>query len=204
MRDGTDEKPFSVTSVKPHHTPVDLRNQFMSDVNEVLHSMLLVSRPIDFPFCSAKSENNTMFQIVLTEVLTPKDLRRFGPRFRVTKEKEIEGLTSRGTWRVVCADDLPDNANVMVGRFILSEYIFKAIFVVQGHKDSQNLSLLHKATTLHIRFIRLLLCLESTVKFRVGLQISLRHTYNLPKNCLEMYLLDPHLNLNSPLMNSSS
>jgi hypothetical protein len=32
VRDGQDEKPFSITSVKPHHTPVDISNNFMSDL----------------------------------------------------------------------------------------------------------------------------------------------------------------------------
>jgi hypothetical protein len=93
------------------------------------------------------------------------------------KEKEIEGLARRGTWRVVCAEDLPDNSNVMGGRFDLaiknkdtSEEIFKVRFAVQGHKDSQKFSLLHKATTLHVRSIRLLFCIASMFKFRVWSQ----------------------------------
>jgi Reverse transcriptase (RNA-dependent DNA polymerase) len=65
----------------------------------------------------------------------------------------------------------------MGGRFVLtiknkgtSEEIFKERFVVQGHKDSQKFSLLHKAATLHIRSIRLLLCIASMFNFRVWTQ----------------------------------
>jgi hypothetical protein len=65
----------------------------------------------------------------------------------------------------------------MGGRFVLTiknkdtnEDIFKERFVVQGRKDSQKLSLIHKAATLHLRTIRLLLCLASTFRFRVWTQ----------------------------------
>jgi Reverse transcriptase (RNA-dependent DNA polymerase) len=51
-----------------------------------------------------------------------------------------------------------------------SEEIFKARFVVQGHKDSKKLSLIHKSATLHLRSIRLLLCLASTFRLRVWTQ----------------------------------
>jgi hypothetical protein len=43
VRDGQDGKPFSITSVKPHHTPVDISNHFMSDLRQVFHSTLLNS-----------------------------------------------------------------------------------------------------------------------------------------------------------------
>jgi hypothetical protein len=65
----------------------------------------------------------------------------------------------------------------MGGRFVQTmknkdtiEEILKARFVVQGHKDSQKFSLLHKAATLHIRSIRLLFCVASLFKFRVWTQ----------------------------------
>jgi hypothetical protein len=174
VRDGIDEKPFSITSVKPHHTPVDISNYFMSELRTVFHSLLEASPP-RASYLSHSPDG--YFQINITEVLTPKDSRRFDPRFRHAKEKELEGLARRGTWRVVCTEDLPDNANIMGGRFVLSiknkdtsDEIFKARFVVQGHKDSQKFSLLHKAATLHIRSIRLLLCLASMFKFRVWTQ----------------------------------
>jgi hypothetical protein len=109
-----------------------------------------------------------LFQIGNTEILTQKDRRRFDPQFRAAKEKEIEEFARRGTWRVVWAEDLQDKANVMGGGFVLtinlktiSEDIFQARFVVQGHKHSQEFLLLHKAPTLHVISIRLLFCLAS-------------------------------------------
>jgi hypothetical protein len=120
VRDGGDEKPFSITSVKPHQTPVDISNQFMSDLRTMCHSILLNSPSIAHYHSSAHTETHGLFRIGLTDVLTPKDPRRFDPRFRAAKEKGIEGLARRGIWRVVCAEDLPDNANVKGGRFVLT------------------------------------------------------------------------------------
>jgi Reverse transcriptase (RNA-dependent DNA polymerase) len=177
VRDGQDKKPFSITSVKPHYTPVAISNHSMLDLRQVFHSTLLNSSPRSSNFSCTPTEMGDDYRVGLTYVLTPKDPCRFDPRFRAAKEKEIEGLARRWTWRVVCAEDLPDNANVMGGRFVLTiknkdtiEEIFKARFVVQGHNDSQKFSLLHKAATLHIRSTRLLLCIAFMFNFRVWTQ----------------------------------
>ena len=106
----------------------------MSATHAVLHSLLQAST------LSSPSLSRTNYGVGLSENLTPKDPRRFALRFRAAKEKEIEGLARRGTWRVVCAEDLPEKANVMGGRFVLTiknkdtqEKVLKARFVVQGH-----------------------------------------------------------------------
>jgi hypothetical protein len=157
-----DEEPFSITSVKPHHKPVDISNHPMSDLRQVFYSTLLNSSSRSPNFSSTPTELSADYRVGLTDVLTTNARRRFDPRFRAAKNKEIKGLARHGTWRVVCAEDLPDNANVMRGRFVLTiknintgKEIGKARFVVQGHKDSRTFSLLHKAATLHIRSIRL-------------------------------------------------
>jgi hypothetical protein len=51
VRDGIDEKPFYITSVKPHHTPRELSTLFMSTTQAVLHSLLQAS-PLSSPSIS--------------------------------------------------------------------------------------------------------------------------------------------------------
>jgi hypothetical protein len=139
------------------HTPVDISNHFISDLRQVFHSTLVNSSSISPNFYSTPTELSADYRVGLTDALTPKDPRRFDPHFFSAKEKEIERLKSRGKWRILGAEDLRDNSNVMGGRSALtikykdrSEELFKAIFVVQGHKYSPNISLFHKAATLHV------------------------------------------------------
>jgi hypothetical protein len=79
VRDGIDEKSFSITSVKPHHTPHELSTLFMSTTYAVLHSLLQAS-PLSSPYIA-----RTDYGVGLTEILTPRDPRRFDPRFRAAK-----------------------------------------------------------------------------------------------------------------------
>jgi hypothetical protein len=119
VRDGQDGKHFSITSVKPHHTPVDIINHFMSDLLQVFLSTLLISFTRSPNFSTTPTELIADYRVGLTDMLTPKDPRRFDPRFRAAKGKEIKGLARRATCRVVCAEDLPDNAKSMdVGRSV--------------------------------------------------------------------------------------
>jgi hypothetical protein len=89
VRDGQDEKPFSITSVKPHHAPVDISNHFMSELRQVFHSTLLNSSSRSSNFSITPTELSANYRVGITDVLSPEDTRRFDPRFRAAKEKEI-------------------------------------------------------------------------------------------------------------------
>jgi hypothetical protein len=88
VRDGIDEKPFYINYIKPHHTPRELSTLFMSTIHAVLQSLLQAS-PLSSP-----SLSRTNYGVGLTEILTPKDSRRFDQRLPASKE--IEGLARRG------------------------------------------------------------------------------------------------------------
>jgi hypothetical protein len=81
----------------------------------------------------------------------------FDPRAALldaAKQKEIQELIERGTWKVVLNDEMPENPNIMGGRFVLttkdsgtSMEIYKARYVVQGLRDKKKTSLVHDEST---------------------------------------------------------
>jgi hypothetical protein len=63
-------------------------------------------------------EKSPPFQVHLSEVIGPSDPR--AALFDAEKQKEIQGLIERGTWKVVLKDEMPENPNIMGGRFVLT------------------------------------------------------------------------------------
>lgn len=64
--------------------------------------------------------------------------------------KELEGLFKSGTWKILCSEDVTDNADILGGRFVVQikdegtyKKIWKASFLVQGYKDRMKQSLVH-------------------------------------------------------------
>jgi hypothetical protein len=55
----------------------------------------------------------------VTEAVEKKDPRASGREFSVAKQKELLGLLERGTFKVVLRREIPKNAPVMKGRFVL-------------------------------------------------------------------------------------
>lgn len=113
-------------------------------------------------------------RILITEVLTPRDVRGDSSEFTAAKKREIEGLISRGTWKLVLRDDVPKNANILGGRFVLTikdaetdKPIFKAIYVVQGHRDKEKNFLVHDAQTMRQSSIRMVIALAAVFEFPI-------------------------------------
>ena len=66
------------------------------------------------------NKDNCHPRVFLTEVLPPNDSRSDTPEFVQAKEKELAGLLEKGTYEVVYQDDIPDDSNILGGRFVLS------------------------------------------------------------------------------------
>lgn len=72
-------------------------------------------------------------------------------------QREMEGLAQRGTFEIVCCEDIGRQGkklNGMGGRFVLAIKNFgtgkeacKARFAVQGHSDVEKSLLVHNTTT---------------------------------------------------------
>lgn len=82
--------------------------------------------------------------IFLTEVLEPGDARENSPEFVLAKAKEPDGLICQGAFEIVLRDEISKQANILGSRFVLTikekgtnKEIFKARYVVQGHKDAE-------------------------------------------------------------------
>ena len=102
----------------------------------------------------------------MTEVLDTKDPRTNG--FEDAKQKELEGLIGRGTFKLVLREEIESDPNIVPSRFVLAikhledgkEHL-KARFVLGGHRDRDKRSIVHNANTLKPVSIRLMLALAS-------------------------------------------
>jgi Reverse transcriptase (RNA-dependent DNA polymerase) len=146
---------FSTQQIKPL-----LRDSSSTDIDEdaieITHAML--SR---FTGTDAK-EQSPPFQMHLSEVIETSDPRI--ALFGAAKQKEIQGLIERGTWKVVLKDEMPEYPNIMGGRFVLtikdsstSKEIYKARYVVQGFRGKKKTSLVHDASTSKQQLTKLLI-----------------------------------------------
>jgi hypothetical protein len=83
-------------------------------------------------------------RVGLTECLHPSDPRGLSEKFVPAKKLETKVLIDKGTWRIVKKQDLPKDANILHGRFVLTiknvgteSETYKARYVVQGHRDKE-------------------------------------------------------------------
>jgi hypothetical protein len=98
---------FNVQQAKHYHRGIPA-----NDEAEVLYQMLR-------PFRSTEGmESAPSLSIHVTEVVHPGDPRE--KDFWTAKRKEIDDLIKRGTWKVILKDEMPKNANLMGGRFLLT------------------------------------------------------------------------------------
>ncbi len=113
-------------------------------------------------------------EVLLTKTLHPADKEQFSQRFDEAKAKEIEGLEQKETWTVVDGTNLPSEANVLTGRFVLAiknvgqkDEKAKARFVVQGHRDKEKNFLVHNTTTARQSSTRILASIAAINGFKI-------------------------------------
>jgi hypothetical protein len=68
---------------------------------------------------AAYTKDEADVPVYVTEAVENKDPRSNGPEFSAAKQKELPGLLERGTFKVVLREEIPKNAPVMTGRFVL-------------------------------------------------------------------------------------
>ena len=112
--------------------------------------------------------------IFMTEIIPNSDDRASTPEMLEARAEEIRNLIKRKTFKVILKEDLPADANVLPGRFVLAlkstvdgKIFHKARFVIGGHRDRLKNFMVHSSQTLQPSSIRLLLALASIFGFQV-------------------------------------
>lgn len=87
---------------------------------------------------------------------------------------EINKLMKRGVFDIVLREELPKNANILGGRFVLAikdpntkEERYKARLVVQGHRDRHKPYLVHASPNLKQDTVRMIISLASIMGFEL-------------------------------------
>jgi Reverse transcriptase (RNA-dependent DNA polymerase) len=85
-----------------------------------------------------------------------------------------KGLIERGTRKEVLKDEMPENPNIMGGRFVVtikdsgtSKEIYKARYVVQGFRHKKKASLVHDAFKSKQQSTKLLIGLAAIFAYRI-------------------------------------
>ena len=115
---------------------------------------------------------NTPFYSFITEEIKPNDPR--ARQFSTAKRKEIEGPIKPKTWKIVAKDEVPRNANVLRGLFIVkindsgtNKGIYKARHVIQGYADKLKSSVVHDNPTSRPFSVKILVGLAAVFGFRI-------------------------------------
>lgn len=101
-----------------------------------------------------------------TETLTFGDPRIDSRPMKEAIRKEMDGLFKRGTFRVAVLRD-PTDKNILPSRFVFAvkhengDTVYKARFVIGGHKDLLKKNVVHTASSLSQSSIRVLLAVAA-------------------------------------------
>jgi hypothetical protein len=102
---------FTTQQIKPF-----LRDSSSTDVDE---DAIEITHAMQSRFTSTDAkEKSPPFQVHLSDVIEPSDPR--ATLFDAAKQKKVQGLIERGMRKVVLKDEMPENPNIMGGRFVLT------------------------------------------------------------------------------------
>jgi hypothetical protein len=127
--------------------------------------------------------------------LSPTDPRQNDQKFIDAKQKEIVGLVKRRTWNVALKSEIPANANILRGRFVLAvkdsgtdNEIFKARYVDREFNDIGKAHLIHDSSVSKAECTRMILSLAAIFGFRISssdvTQAYVQSTHNLTRDLI--------------------
>jgi len=109
----------------------------------------------------------------ITEVLKPGDPRATSEPMELAEQAEADGLKRRCVWEKVHKDDVPDNAKILGGRFVLAikqpnipTEVAKARYVAQGCGDREKPFIVHNLSTLRQSSTKVILSTSAVFGWR--------------------------------------
>jgi Reverse transcriptase (RNA-dependent DNA polymerase) len=161
--DGT-IKPFSRSQVKHYHRQLEPESLASNILSHALNST-----------------QEDILDTRVTAVIQYGDPRARDPRMVEAKRKEIRGLLARETFKIVSKREIPQVANVLKGRYVISikdigtlNETWKARFVIQGHRDIEKDIMVRSSTNVQHRSLRLLFVLCSMLGFQIWTQDAIQ------------------------------
>ena len=174
-------------------SPAEASNAWLESLRDLLQD--LFSSPAEDNAISP-DEFDMEFATFLTEVIESSDPRSKSAAFLSAMKKEVRGLEDRGVWVRMSKKDLPENANVLGGRFVLTlknagseRETPKARFVAQGFSDREKDYIIHNVTSLRQSSVRMIASFAASKRFRI-FSHDVTQAYTQSDECLsrELYL----------------
>lgn len=155
--------PFNFIQLKPYLRPAQELQQFFAKLRDCLDKFTTTP--------AVEADSTPIFS---TEVLSSNDPRSKGPRMTDEVKTEVKELIDRKTFKTILKEDIPEDANVLPGRFVLSiksaqdgSQRYKARFVIGGNRDKLKRLMVHSSQTLQPSSIRLTLTLALIHNFDI-------------------------------------
>ena len=150
-------KPYGLVHVRRYFLPEQIASSFMVQLNDCLTYF-------------RESENDTY----AIEILTSKDPCCHSAEMSEAKKKEIKGLLERTISKIIRREEIPKDANILLGGFVLAikstedgQIKYKARFFMGGHRDKHKYLMAYNAATLQHQFVRPLLALANAHNFKI-------------------------------------
>lgn len=113
-------------------------------------------------------------EVLLTEIILADELRAQHKEMTEAKRKEATDVLRRGAFAAVLTEEIPVNANVIPGRFVLAiksnldgRIKYKTRFFVGGHCDRLEDFMHHSRQALQPQSIRMILAIEIKFEFDI-------------------------------------
>lgn len=111
-------------------------------------------------------------EVLFTEYIVGNNPRQWIPKYRESKNDELDGLLKRTKFKVVNKRDVRAGSNILGGIFILSlknvwDEMHEARFVVQGYADPDENMLVFASVMLKQQTIRTVAAVATVIKARL-------------------------------------
>ena len=104
--------PFNFYQVKKYFEPDMLSSSYMKQLDSHLRGLSTMY--------NSPPQLDSYYGTFLTEVLKKQDPRASSPEMKAAIHKEVTGLMEAGTFKIILHEEVPEDANILPGRFVLA------------------------------------------------------------------------------------